>query len=234
MNRLALLAFLYVGLYMGVLVAKDTSATLAVTGNATIKKAADQLSLNIAVVTEGDTAESALQQNNSKMQNVIAALQAQELTSKEYSTGQFNIVPVYTPYPRNPPPEWTQKIKGYRVTNGLTIQTDKIDHAGDIIDAATQSGANSIDNITFGLKDPRQFKQEVIKKATDSALQDAKDLASAAQLKLEGISKIWLDDAEQSEPRLKTFAAKMGGTPLEPGDVTLQANVTIIFDITAK
>jgi len=220
---------------IGSLYADATPATLSITGAATLKKPADQLTLSIAVVTDGDSAESALQQNNSKMQSLIAALQTQELTSKEYSTGQFSISPIYTPYPKNPPADWVQKIKGYRVTNGLIIQTDKIDHAGEIIDAATQGGANSVDNISFGLKDPRQYKQEAIRKATQNALQDAKDLADSAQLKLESINKIWLDNAESVAPRMKGFATTMAAVPpLEPGDVSVNANVTIVFEISSR
>jgi hypothetical protein len=44
---------------------------------------------------------------------------------------------------------WQQILNGYRVSNLLSIQTEKIDSAGDIIDAAVSSGANRIDNVHF-------------------------------------------------------------------------------------
>lgn len=216
--------------------AKEPLSTLTINGAATLKKPADQLYLSVAVLTEADNAEAALENNNLKMQGVIAAIQAEELTQKEYSTGQFNIAPVYAPYPKNRNPDWTQKINGYRVTNALSIQTDKLERAGKIIDAVTQAGANSIDHIAFGLKDLRLYRQEAIKAATLYAMQDAKDLAESANMKLGQIHQIWLDHANGPEPQLKAFSASNlhSSTPLEPGDVAVNANVTIVFELLAK
>lgn len=216
----------------GMAVASDQLATLTINGTAVLKKPADQINLTVSVVTEAGNAEAALQSNNQKMKAVIAAIQAKEISSKEYSTGQFNISPTYTPYPKNPPPEWTQKINGYRVTNSLNIQTDKIDLAGEIIDMVSEAGANSIDHISFGLKDVRLYRQEAIKMATQHAMQDAEDLALAANIKLGNIQQISLDNARAPEPRAKMFAASMDrSTPIEAGDVSVNANVTIVYQV---
>ncbi len=228
MKKLALILCLFTGIAF----ADDLNSTLSINGFAILKKPADQLNLTVSVTTEAVNAEAALQANSLKMKAVIAALQAKEITNKEFSTGQFNISPTYTPYPKNPPPEWTQKINGYRVTNSLVIQTEKMDLAGEIIDAVSEAGANSVDQISFGLKDDRLYRQDAIKLATMHARQDAEDLAIAANLKLGRIHQIWLDSARASEPRMKMFAAGLDHTtPIEPGDVTVNANVTIVYQV---
>ena len=221
--------------FSGTVFADNLTPTLTINGAATIKKPADQLNLSVGVITEAENAEAALQANSTKMKAVIAAIQAKQITNKEYATGQFNISPTYAPYPKNPPPEWTQKINGYRVTNSLHIQTDKLDIAGEIIDAVSEAGANSVDQISFGLKDDRQHRQEAIKLATSYAKQDAEDLAVAANLKLGRIQQIWLDHAKAPEPRAKMFAASLDrSTPIEPGDVTVNANVTIVYQVSPE
>lgn len=214
--------------------AHSSAHTLTVNGAATLYKPADQLNLSIAVITEADNAEAALQSNNKKMRAVIETLIAKELTHKEYSTGQFNISPIYTPYPKDPPPNWTQKIVGYRVSNSLSIRTGKIDQAGEFIDAANQAGANSIDHISFGLQDERSYRQEIIKAATENAIQDAKGLAAAANLNLGRIRQIWLDNAgTPPHPNLKLAPAAFmeRSTPIEAGDVAINANVTIVYEV---
>ncbi len=80
----------------GIALADDPISTLSINGSAVLKKTPDQFNLNIAVITEADNAVSALQSNSQKMRAVIAALQAKELTSKEYATGQFNIADLYS------------------------------------------------------------------------------------------------------------------------------------------
>lgn len=205
---------------------------LSVTGHASLNKPADQLHLNIAVVTEGETAESALNANNKKMQSVIAALDSKGFSKKEFSTGQFNVTPVYSPYPKNPPPDWTQHIIGYTVNNTLTIKSDKINQVGELIDAVTQAGIDSIDRIGFELKDSRLYRQEAITSATENAMEDAKSLATAANVALGRILQIQLDNAALPEPRFKSYTASFDrSTPIEAGDVSVNAKVTIVYEI---
>ncbi|MBA3238953.1 MAG: SIMPL domain-containing protein [Parachlamydiaceae bacterium] len=212
--------------------AQEHRSTLTLHGVAVLNKPADQLQITIGVVSEGAHAEEALRDNSEKMRAIISALQMKELSNKEYSTGQFSISPTYTPYPKNPPPEWTQKINGYRVSNLLLIQTDKLNLAGQIIDAVSQAGANSIDQISFGLKDDRLYRQEAIRQATEHAKQDAENLASAANLKLGPILQISLDTGTP-EPRIfRHFAeAVEKSTPIEPGEVTVNAGVKIVYHV---
>lgn len=208
------------------------SNLLNVSATATLYKPADLLNLSVGVVTEAATAEEALSKNNEQMHAVLAALQKIQLDSRDYFTGQFNFTPIYTPYPKDAPPNWTAKIIGYRVNNALTIRTDKLDKAGEIIDAVNKAGANAIDQIGFTLKDSQIYRQEAIRAATKNALQDAKDLAKAAEVKLGHIHEISLDQTRQPEPIMKLATAYLdNSTPITPGDVAITAAVSIKFTI---
>ena len=61
--------------------------------------------------------------------------------------------------------------------NLLSIQTEKIDSAGDIIDAAVSSGANRIDNVSFQLSDDK------LEKISDDLIADAINDATQKQKK---------------------------------------------------
>jgi hypothetical protein len=207
-------------------------ATLSVEGSASLKIPADEFHLAMSVISQADSAEMALKHNSQKVEAVIAALKANQLTDSEYSTGSFTITPDYTPYPKDPPADWVQKIIGYRVVNTLLIHTGKISQAGEIIDAVTQAGVNAIDQISFSLKEPQNHQQEAINSATQHAMQDAANLAAAAGLKLGDIQQIWLNQARPPEQSYKMMSTTFNRpTPIEAGDITVDAHVFIVYQL---
>jgi len=209
--------------------------TLTVRGIATISRPADELRLNIGVVTQNRTAENALNENNSKMNSIIKSLEQLGLGEGEFKTGRFNVRPLYSQRPKNAAPDWSPDIVGYEVTNSLAVKTEKIDLAGELIDNTTQSGANSVDNIRFGLKDPRKYRSEAIEAATRNALEDAKTLSNAAGVGLVRIKSLSLDDAQPIAPmprgQLYAKSMAMESVPIEAGEVEIHASVTLQYVI---
>lgn len=212
---------------------------LTLSSQATIRKPADELQMKIGVVTLSEKAQDALAENSSRMQDVISSLKNAGLSKEEYQTGHFSITPTYTPYPKNPPPDWKQTINGYEVKNSIFIRTAAMDSAGKFIDVANKAGANNIDNISFTLHDHRTFWDEAVSTATAYAIHDAETIADAANLKLVRILSINLDNSANVSPRFNSmsFAKSVGGDatpPLEAGDVTISANVTVTYEVIGK
>jgi uncharacterized protein len=208
--------------------------TLTLSAQATIYKPADELSISVGVVTSGPDAEKVLAENSEKIQAVLASLKKVGLSEADYKTGHFSIQPTYTPYPQNPSPDWRPAINGYEVKNSIAVKTDKIALAGKIIDTANRAGANSIDNIHFGLKNPHAYKTEAINAAATNAIADAKDLAIATNVTLLRPVSISLDNAEAPLFRSNVFASKGAEVPIEGGDVSFTANVTVVYEISTE
>lgn len=204
-------------------------AKLQVHGHAELKKPADQVSLSIGVVTEAQNARDAVEANNKKMNRVINALSEFGLEKKDYETGQFQVVPQYAPRPKETVENWKPKITSYQVSNSLKVKIAMLEQLGEILDSATVAGANSIGDIQFNLKDPREYRKEAITTATQNAVQDAKNLAEAAGVKLGNIISLTLD---QADIRPLFRAAMMNeGVPIESGDVDVNAGVNITYEI---
>jgi len=208
---------------------------LTLSASAAIWKPSDELQLKIGVVTLRTTAEEALGENSGKMQNVITNLETLNLTKDDYETSHFSINPTYTPYPKNPPENWKPSINGYEVTNTLLIHTPKLEMAGKIIDMANRAGANSITDIRFGLHNSRDYWSEALAAAASNAVQDAQVIANAAGIKLVRVLSISLNQT-QVNTRTLDFAscAKAGAapmTPIEPGEVSITANVSLVYEI---
>jgi len=210
---------------------------LAVRGTAELEKPADQLRISIGVVNDGRDATEVLRENSSRMADVIKALQQAGLEAGEYETGRFQVMPRYSRRPRTADEQWMPEIVGYEVRNTVNIKTRRLDKAAEIIDAANKAGANSIDSIAFDLADPRKHRAEAIAEATRNAVDDAGVLAAAASLRLVRILSISLDSAEPMPPSPMSRRTMMAGavadaaTPIEPGDVTIRASVSIIYEI---
>lgn len=209
---------------------------ITVSSQAVIRKPADELRLTVGVVNLAEKAETALAENSGKMQAVIKSLKDAGLAKSDYETGHFSIHPTYTPYPKEPPPDWKPSINGYEVNNSIAIRTDKLDLAGKLIDAANKAGANSIENIHFTLHDPHSYANEVISAAVANASQDAKTIATAAGVKLVRLISISLNNTNAVNPPSNNiyFAKALSvdnTTPIESGDVTVTANVTASYEI---
>jgi len=215
----------------------EDTPKLSVRGEAELKKPADELRMSMGVVNEAPEATTALGENSTRMRDVIAAIEKIGLTENEYETGRFRIRPVYSRRPPRVEPGWQPKIVGFEVTNTVTIRTRKLELAGPLIEAGNKAGANSVEVRGFGLADPRRYRGEAIAEATKNAITDARALAEAASLRLVRIVAINLDHTPVRAQEM-TFAAQgraamadSAAPPISPGDVTVRAGVTIVYEI---
>ncbi len=215
----------------------STVPSLTVRGDAELHKPADQLRIRIAVVTEATLAAAALDDNTKRMRAVVEALEKAGLAADDYETGHFSLRPKYSRRPRGGDPEWQPQIVGYEVTNSLSVKTKKLGLAGTLIEAANRAGANAIDSINFDLADPRIHRGEAITTAATNARSDAAVLARAADVRLVRVISVTLDQASWQPPppmmmaRAEGLAAEAAAPPIQPGDVTVVAGVTIVYEI---
>jgi uncharacterized protein YggE len=218
---------------------EEVRPQLTVRGEAVLEVPADQLRMDIGVVTDGPTAQAALDGNTTAMERVIAALTAAGLTAEEYRTGQFQIQPQRAPRPRDAGRDWRPRIVGYTVTNRLSVKTTRIDLAGKLIGAASGAGANTIHSIAFDLADPRSHRAAAIAAATANAIADAKALAEASDVRLVRILSLALDEAAAVPRPMPPIALReavgmsmaAAEPPITPGDVTVRAGVSILYEI---
>ena len=214
----------------------DNAPKLIVKGDATVFKPADQMIVTLAVYTVADNSNSALVENNKKMAQVIVNLKAIGLKDSDYQTGKVSVRPIYQKTGKDQKEDRT-KMDHFEAVNTIEVKTLKIDLAPKIFDEAVKGGVNQIRNVNFNLNNPQVYQSEVIHLATSHALGDAQALADAAHVRLKRILSISLD---QWRPRMQQAApmyAKTAefeeeiSTPVEIGDVEIQASVNITFEI---
>ena len=147
------------------------TTTLNLSAYGETRVAPDKATINLGVVTEAPTAAGALAANNEKMNSVIAALRKAGIAEKDIQTSGLNLNAQYD-YVQNEPP----KLRGYQASNQVTITVNDLAKLGAAVDATVKAGANQVNGISFGLKDPSAAENAARQEAVAQALAVVADI----------------------------------------------------------
>jgi uncharacterized protein YggE len=202
---------------------------ILVDGNGESRAAPDIANLNLAIETHASTAAEAASRNGAMAEKVIAALKSKLGDKGKISTGGYSLNPEYDQRPGREKPS----IVGYTAQNSITLQTGALDLLGALIDSAIAAGANRVNYLNFGLKDDTKARTEAISIATRDARAQAEALAAALGVKLGKIVKASTVSEVRPIPmqRMGMAMAAQSATPVEPGEVTVPATVSLTYDI---
>ena len=216
--------------------------TISVSGSATVSSNPDSLVIVLGVESEAKTANDSLSQNSDSLNSVISALTNSGISEDEIQTSNFSIYPVYDgTYDSDG--NWQQILTGYRVSNILSIQTENIDSAGDIIDAAVSSGANRVDNVSFQLSDEKlqKISDGLIADAINDATQKAEKALVPLKQKIVGVKSVVIHDnvvPYYDSPMRASFdgfaESSMKSAPIMSGDEEITTNVSVVFYISQE
>ncbi|WP_417686301.1 SIMPL domain-containing protein [Roseibium sp.] len=219
----------------GALKASETSSpgSITMSGEGTASVAPDMAVVTTRVVTMAKTAPDALGQNTKAMTSVIDEIKAAGIEAKDIQTSGFSIYPRYDDRRENP--SQTPEIVGYEVANGVTVQIRDLAKLGTILDTVVRSGANQVNGISFRVSNAEEKLQAARKGAVENAKAKAELYAAAAGVKLGRVLSI--SEAGISIPRPyavraeKMMMADSAPVPIETGEETLSANVTITWEL---
>jgi len=179
-----------------------------------------------------DTVAQAREDAATSMTAITNAVKADGVADKDIQTEQLNISPEYD-YSNN-----RQTLKGFRVTNTVTVKVRQIDDTSKVVDDAVAAGGNDtqIQGVMFTIDNPDDLKTQARKQAVDDAKNKAQTLASASGVSVGQAIDIAESGAVQPIPfaadAVKSAAgAAAPSTPIEPGQVDVTVDVTITWGI---
>jgi uncharacterized protein YggE len=214
--------------------AQAREQSIRVTGVGEARARPDQAIGDFGVETLAATAQQAAAENAQRMQRVIEALVRAGVPRDRIETRDYNVYPDYDPQPR--PDTSEPRIRGYRVSNTVSVTLDDIERVGTVIDAALGAGANRVNGVRFGLRDPQAFRQRAIDDAVRRARSDGEALANALGLSLGMVREAYTADVGTVQPvmmerlQMADAAANMA-TPINPGEQTVRATVVVVYAI---
>jgi hypothetical protein len=211
---------------------------LVVTGNAQILASPDEATVRLGIVRQATNAQAAQEQTNAIAQAILGAIGKVGVPANQIQTARLVLSPVYAP--RNPDSRDAPRIVAYNATNTVSVRLDNLALVGPAIDAGLKAGANELEGVQFGLRNDLPSREEALKKAVQEARSKARAMADALGVNLVevleamegGVNVVPLGEALLASRQ--TGAIVGLDTPVSPGQIQIQANVTIRFRITPK
>jgi len=177
--------------------------------------------ISVSVVTDGATAQAAAQANATVSTAVQSALKALTPAPMIQTTG-YSIYPRYT--------NQGQAVAGYTASNTIQVTSIDLSATGNLIDTASQAGANNVGGLTFSLQNPEPVKQQALTQATKQARAHADAIAAGLGGKTGAV--VSAVEGSSYTPVFPGVAAGAATTPIQTGQVSVTANVTITFQLT--
>jgi uncharacterized protein len=201
---------------------KQGEGTLEVTGVGRVTAVPDEATVHLTVITEGKTAGEAVAANAKRTQSVIEAVTEQP--NHGVTTSGLGVMPVLE-YDTSSHPQ----IVGYRATNSVIVKT-KTCNAGQVFDAGVQAGANESSGLSFGLSNDAQYREDALRLAVRAAFAEARAVAKAANVELEGPETITIEPSGgRVFYRTASLDRSAAATPVLPEDLTITATVQLVF-----
>jgi len=208
--------------------------TFQVTGEGKVMAKPDTAQISIGVTKAGPSINSLQNEVNTITNKVITDLRKLGTEEKYIKTTSYNLSPNY---------DWSQgkqRITGYTISLRIEVTTKNLDKVNEIIDTATEGGANELYELNLTLDEER--RKTLAKEAREGAIKEAKtkaiELARASGMSLGKIINISENLYTPWEPSYYNYekavpAAGGGGEPtqIQPGETEVRVSVTLSYEI---
>jgi uncharacterized protein len=205
---------------------------LTVTGNAEAMADPDLATVRLGVLAQAATAQQAQEQANTIVQELLKRLQALGIARQDIQSSRITLSPVYD----HRPEQRTPRIVGYQAQNVLAVRLTDFALVGRVIDAGVAAGVNTIEGVHFGLRDELKARSAALRDAAANARAKAEVLAEAMGVKLGAIYEISEGGGYVAPPPMANFRMMeaAAATPVEPGQMQVNATVTIRYVIISR
>jgi hypothetical protein len=227
MTRIAPALLLFAAVFVTPVAAQDVPATLTVTGRGTIAQVPDMAMLDLGVVTQDTRAGAALAANSAQLAAVIDSLTAAGIAETDIQTRNLSVSPLWSNQYGND--DGPPRITGYSVTNEVAVRVRDLSILGDLLDVVAGDGANSFQNLGFGLSDPDPALNDARRAAMADALARADLYAEAGGFTIKGIQSVSEGGDTGPQGPMLMGIAEARAVPVAQGEVTTATSVTVVF-----
>lgn len=212
----------------------DRRGTLTTAGTATARIKPDSARVFFRVESYAEDIKAARAANAKQVDQVLTALGGLKIDGLKMKSTNVNVELVTH---NRQAEERLPKILGYHVTHAFTVLVENDDpvklaaDAGRVLDAALANGATGVEQIQFFARDLEKARRDLLTRAVEGAMRNARALAAGANRSIDEIATIHGQPqfGEYSNIRQQNtlFAAGDDSTPLVAGDLVLTCNVTV-------
>ena len=201
--------------------------TLTMTGHGEVKATPDTATVNAGVTTNAPTAAAALAANSARMNQLFDALRKLGVPDRNIQTSGFSVSPQYTNGDNNAP----HRLTGYQVNNEVSVRLEDVTRVGAALDTLAGAGANQMNGINFDIANPAPALEKARIQAVADARTRAQTYAQAAGVTLGPIVSISEGGSETAPRPMFRVMAMAAPTPIAPGEQSVTADVTVVWEI---
>jgi uncharacterized protein len=200
--------------------------TIFVSARGEVQVAPDRARVQVGVETRAPTSAAAAQENNRKQTAILAAIRRLGVPNTGIQTLNYSVMPIQ---------RYDDKLRrvvidGYMVSNIVQVETDRMELAGQIIDAGLSNGANRVAGLDFLVKDRAKAQDSALTLAVASARRQADVAARAAGGQVAELLELTINEFERPEPRpMLAMAMRVEAdatpAPISEGTATVTVSV---------
>lgn len=181
------------------------------------------------------TAAEATVESTEKMNKIVEALQALGIEDKDIKTTDYSLRPVYN---------WLenqgQVLKGYEVSQNVSVKVRDLSKIGEVIAQTTEQGANQIGNVSFTIDDEYELKNQARELAISKAKEKAQMMADQAGMKLGEVKGVYeINNSYQPTPmyanaKMEYAADEAGGIDapsIQSGQNEIRVEVSLSYEV---
>jgi uncharacterized protein YggE len=198
---------------------------IVVTGTGRVTLRPDTAAIELGAEAQAPRVADATAEVDRTMRDVLARVKALGIRESDVRTAVYVIDPIAQPRQAG---DAVARIVGYRVSNVVQVRARDVDGLGRIIDAAVGAGANVVRNVHFTLDDPSRSEGEARALAVQDAAAKARQVASAAGVKLGRLLSATESSPVRPMPRMSM--STMAG-PIEPGQLEVTVSLEARYAI---
>jgi uncharacterized protein len=212
--------------------------SIKINGRGEVSAAPDLAVIRIGATAQAKDAATAQAEVSHVVAGALKELNALGILREDIRTAGISLSPVYSrPSPRDAGPQ-EPRIVGYRASNVLRVQVAQLDLIGAVIDAGVKSGANELQGLSFELRNDTEQRKQALRLAVREARAKAEAIADGLGVRvgplLEVIESAFAVAPPQMEMGRAMAMAADAGTPVEPGQIRVQASVQVRYRIETK
>lgn len=209
--------------------AHEPEMGIRVAGEGSLTVKPDQVEIDVGVATQAERAEAAASGNAKQLQTTLEKLRQALGPNANVKTLSYSLVPNY----RYPKDGGAPTITSYTATNLVRVELNDLTAIGNVIDTATQAGANKIERLRFTMRDKRAIEAQALREAAFDAKSQAETLAAALGVKLGPVLSV-VETGSAVPLAREVSVSRMAAeatTPIAPGTIEISATVMVSFAI---
>lgn len=206
---------------------------LTVIGEGRADAAPDMATIRLGVSHQAKDPQDAMALTTEAAQAISDRLQTEGLTPRDIQTSDLSLHPIWN---HSSSGSGEREISGYQSNLQVQVRVRNLDNLGQIVSLVVQDGANNFGGLQFGLQYPDPVEDEARRDAVKRARAKATLYARAAGVELGDLLELSEGGGSHGpSPRVESMRmAADAAMPVDPGELSITASVTLIYAIKPK